>query len=342
MTLLSIVRNQLNQHWKLYAAGILLLAAALFVPVRNFWFTPIADGVTVGGVEVSGLTRPEARSALKDALKESLYKEPLMICLSKETLTLTPDISKVHVSLSRALNTACNAAESTEVSLLPYLRVEESAIRNLLEAYANQYDTHLTQPEWHLEGQIPPLSTDVYDPKNPYPTLVLTMGLPESHLDVDSVYEQILDTLSRAVILCQNNSYRLTPTVFASALPERPNSTDIYRQFYKEPVSDQPDLSTYELIPGSYGLTFDRPALQKQLLCAKFGETITVPLTYLAPDYVGQEAFFRDVLGSYETKHTSNENRNTNLRLLCQALDGVVLEPGEIFSFNETVGERSN
>ncbi len=55
----------------------------------------------------------------------------------------------------------------------------------------------------------------------------------------------------------------------------------------------------------------------------------------------GDAVYFRDVLGSCETKHSDNENRNTNLRLLCEALNGVVVQPGETFSYNDTLGERT-
>lgn len=341
MMLLSIVRDQLKKHWLFPAVLSLLLLAALFVPVRNFWFTPIADGVRVGGVELSGLTRPEARKELKQALEATLYRESLSICLPQKTLELSPKTSRVRVQLSKALNAACSAPASAEISLLPWLRVEESAVRSLLEQYADQYDTELTPPDWHPEGETPPLSTDQYDPKNPCPTLVLTTGLPEAHLDVDNAYGEILDSLSRAVSLCPENEYQVTIQVIPEVLPETPNVIDLYKQFRTEPVSDQPDLKTFGLIPGSYGLAPDRLALRQKLLCAGYGETSTVPFVYLTPDILGEEAYFQEVLGSYETKHTSNENRNTNLRLLCQALDGVVLEPGEVFSFNETVGERS-
>ena len=68
---------------------------------------------------------------------------------------------------------------------------------------------------------------------------------------------------------------------------------------------------------------------------------VAFPLLNTAPDIMGEDALFQDVLGEYETKHNTNENRNTNLRLLCQALDGHIVQPGDTFSYNEVVGERT-
>lgn len=47
------------------------------------------------------------------------------------------------------------------------------------------------------------------------------------------------------------------------------------------------------------------------------------------------------LLASYTTKTTSNANRNTNVRLSAQAINGREIKPGEVFSFNETTGQRT-
>ena len=46
-------------------------------------------------------------------------------------------------------------------------------------------------------------------------------------------------------------------------------------------------------------------------------------------------------IGSFTTKTTANEVRNKNVRLAAAAVNGTVLRPGEEFSFNGTVGERT-
>ena len=46
-------------------------------------------------------------------------------------------------------------------------------------------------------------------------------------------------------------------------------------------------------------------------------------------------------IGSFTTNTTSNKNRNTNVRLAAEAINGTVIKPGHEFSFNETVGQRT-
>ena len=46
-------------------------------------------------------------------------------------------------------------------------------------------------------------------------------------------------------------------------------------------------------------------------------------------------------ISSYTTNTTNNKNRNTNIELSAEAINGRTVLPGEIFSFNGTTGERT-
>ena len=53
----------------------------------------------------------------------------------------------------------------------------------------------------------------------------------------------------------------------------------------------------------------------------------------------------RAILGkvsSTTSETTDNDNRNTNIRLVCEAIDGLVLQPGEQFNFNKFIGQRTS
>ena len=47
------------------------------------------------------------------------------------------------------------------------------------------------------------------------------------------------------------------------------------------------------------------------------------------------------LISAYTTTTTKNNNRNTNIKLSAAAINGVTVLPGETFSFNKTVGERT-
>ena len=47
------------------------------------------------------------------------------------------------------------------------------------------------------------------------------------------------------------------------------------------------------------------------------------------------------MISSFETTTTANSNRNTNVQNACNSVNGTVLLPGQSFSYNETLGERT-
>ena len=47
------------------------------------------------------------------------------------------------------------------------------------------------------------------------------------------------------------------------------------------------------------------------------------------------------LISAYTTKTTNNKNRNINIQLSAQAINGTTVMPGEIFSFNGATGERT-
>lgn len=84
--------------------------------------------------------------------------------------------------------------------------------------------------------------------------------------------------------------------------------------------------------------------VQKQLDSAEPGQELRVPFQILVPEHTKESLeadLFRDVLAYAHTDHTWNSNRTRNLELACEAIDGYILKPGAVFSFNDTVGERT-
>ena len=99
-----------------------------------------------------------------------------------------------------------------------------------------------------------------------------------------------------------------------------------------------------ELTGGDPGYTLDIESAQAQVDALSWGESCTLEMTEVAPEISKDEVeavLFRDVLGSYSTAHTYDSNRTNNLRLACQEIDGIIMNPGRVFSFNTFVGERT-
>ena len=112
-------------------------------------------------------------------------------------------------------------------------------------------------------------------------------------------------------------------------------------------------ISSYNKSTGEFvfagaenGKLIDREQLAANMVSAvKAGEykkTITATATEVAPEITEAEAkasFKR--LGTYTTTTTSNKARNENIRIASEAINGMIIQPGEEFSFNLTTGNRT-
>ncbi len=94
------------------------------------------------------------------------------------------------------------------------------------------------------------------------------------------------------------------------------------------------------------GLALDQEKLTKDILAAlkkkDFDASIAAAVNPVEPEFSEETAKEKyKTISSFTTKTTSNSKRNTNVKLSAEAINGTVLQPGEEFSFNETVGQRT-
>ncbi len=333
----------LRKPWVIVLALLLVLIAGL---VAACLLDPLdcrmAEGVTIGGLDVGGKNLFQTWKAVTGAVDDTVGREPLKVQLPQEVLTIDPKETGIQVDSLKAAWDAYQVGRKTgagekELKLSRYLQLDEETVISRLEAYAEKYDTNLTAPTWKLRGQVPDLSTATYDPEAAGQTVELTLGLPDQHLNVDEAFAQILAAYDNSLVGMQD----LTLDVTADKLPEEPNLEEIYKTCYLSAKDDSLDLDTYELVPGSFGYHFDMEKAKEMVAQADFGGVVSIPMEAFPPEIYGEAVYFRDVLGDCETKHSADENRNVNLALVCQLLDGYVIQPGEEFSYNMAVGERT-
>lgn len=347
-----------NKPGKRVLSGI---CAAVLIPVLAVggWFAVtaitdpydcrIVENVSIGGVDVGGMTRGEAKKALTAALEETLLAKPLTVALPEETLSLSPAEIQPEVDVDDAVKAAYRLGRKDalpeeggrDLSLQPWLRYSESALMGLLEDYAAEYDTDLVPYSYELSGEMPELAEDRFDADAPTQFLKIIRGIPDVHLDTENVLHEILSCYGAAPGLCRTGTYSVNHPEVPTENPELLNLNAILEEVTIAPVDADVSFETYQPVPGSYGYTFDLADARRLMNHAEPGQTIFIPMEYVEPEILRDEVYFRDVLGTCETKHTKDENRNTNLRLLCEALDGLILQPGEEFSFNDSVGQRT-
>lgn len=329
---------------------LLVLMALLTLGSLYAGFDPddglIAENVTIGGIDVGGMTMERAYRELKYTSEEVLERSTLWVDLPESRVPLEPKNTKASLNCHRAVLDAWLVGRignrSHDLPLAPYLKLNEGYIRDVLADYAARYDTKLTPWSHAVLGEMPDLEMENRENKQAQ-ILQLSMGIPTTKLDQEDSFRQIMAVYNSAFAAAQSVGYQVSGPFRVDILekPELPDLQAIYDDLYIAPVDDSLDLENHQVIPGAFGYHFDLEAAQKQVAEADFGEKLSIPMEFLEPEISGEKVYFRDVLGYCETPHTKDENRNNNLRRACESMNGLVLQPGDTFSYNDTLGPRT-
>ena len=104
------------------------------------------------------------------------------------------------------------------------------------------------------------------------------------------------------------------------------------------------DSATDSIVPEQLGADFDIAAVQKAMDEAAPGETVSVPAVIEEPEVTASDLkmlLFRDVLGEARTHVSGSAGRIGNVKLSAKLINGIVLNSGDTFSYNDSVGKRT-
>jgi len=340
----------------LCGAAVLLIVLFVSVFLTGSKDSSLGDvifpNVYVADIALGGMTKNEAITALKNATQNTYTALDMVIDLSGTEIRLSPKNTKANLDAKAAAEAAFaygrtgskqqqeqayqDALEEEHIiAALPYLQLDVEYIQDVLYDYAADTGSTLTQTSYGLEGDEPELSADKFNEKAPTQTLVIIMGTPGIGFDAKDVYEKVLDAYSLHQFLVE------VENVESVTQPDPIDLEEIYEEFYIKPVNASVNLQNFKTEAGSYGYGFDLEAAQKLVDKAQPGEVLRIPMEYIAPDILEGDAFYKDTLGEHQTRSTGNDDRNRNLQLACDAIDGTILNPGESLSFSSLMNKVS-
>ncbi|MBR6825355.1 MAG: VanW family protein, partial [Oscillospiraceae bacterium] len=224
--------------------------------------------------------------------------------------------------------------EPMELELGPYLTLDEAYIRDVLDrAYE---DTLLPgSPTLVEKGKTTVVGEDGTETEAD--CLHITFGSMSRELDTDTLFDSILTAYDEGIFDLQ--------AIYEETLPTTLDLNQVYTEAGCHPaVNAVCDPKTFAITEETVGYGFhmqDALALAEN---AQPGDQITLPLLDIIPQHRKAEMeklLFSDILGSCVSPHVWFPDRTRNLELAAQAINGTILLPGEEFSFNRIVGERT-
>lgn len=306
-----------------------------------YFYDGIYPNITFSGTPIGGMTREKAKEAIGLALSkytddvlEIRYEDmvrPVSI-IDAGVVISEEDALDAALQIGRTGTAFKRVGEILRCTLIgrEVLTQKDADNHRIIELLA-EFETAIARERADATYKILEDSIEV------------RLGVTGKELDVASASQEILNRL---------NTSKFDPVLLDHFLIKDPgreiNLLDIHQKVHVSPENACLDAVTEDVavVPHIRGVTFDLQAAEKLLDNSPTeGSVVRIPLVFTEPE-VTTEAFeamlFRDELASTKTTlNAANLNRTGNVRLSASAINGKILKPGEVFSYNETVGERT-
>ena len=327
----------------IYVILVAIFVGIIFASFFAFYYNhmnsnTIQSGVFIKGTNVSGLTKEQAANAIREALKNQMNEHIILKYKNYEYYVAIEQIEAefdIEASVNFAYNIARNgtliqnvkdyiAVLMTHIDIDPILKYNKQALQDYLEDIETKLPDQLEQSSFYLEDDD---------------ELVITNGKIGAGIYFDDLKKTIIAALQD---ISYSKMYIDIPTY--DKYPEPINVESIHDEIFVEPQNAYFTTDPYMVYPHVVGVDFDIEKVKNHIAENPNVEEYIIELGLTTPDIVtddiGMEAF-PHLLATYSTKYVNNANRTTNLRLASNKIDGEVVMPGEVFSFNKVVGKRT-
>ena len=302
----------------------------------------IFPNVTVAGVDVGGMTVDGAAAALMGSnIGVPSGVQATAVLTGTESVSVTSDEAGLAVSATQAAEMAysfgregsffSNLGSFISCATAPHevfsaRTVNEDGVRAIIAQAAARANHPAAEPKFEVTNT----------------ELFITRGTGGYTVDENGVFKYIRDTLLSGV---SGTTEEFSEAKTAAAPASEPDVDAIYDAVFTEPKDAYFDGTTGTVNAAVKGVSFDKDEARRLLELAGVGETVRVPLILTDPANSSEnveDLLFRDKLAEKSTTlRTSTANRITNVTLAAAAINGTVLNPGDEFSYNDVVGERT-
>lgn len=318
---------------------IILLLAVLIFTGYNAINQNIISGVHILGLDVSNMSKSDARYQLDNLISNKLPQE-IKVKHGEFESTISLEQISTEFDTKDAVNKAYNVGRqgnifqnnfyvlSTmfgKVDIQPNVKLDKEQLSKNLDEMSAQLPDKVIESSYYIEGN----------------NLIITPGKQGNVIDTKTSIEIIRNAIS--------NLSNLDQPIELAVKPQEPEKIDIekiHTEIYKEPKDAYYTQNPFSVYPSENGLDFKISLEEaKNILGDQTAEEYAIPIKTLYPkvttNMIGSEAF-PDLLSNFSTYYSaSNVNRTTNLRLAANKINGTVLMPGETFSYNKVVGART-
>ena len=321
------------------AGGIIILILLVistifaFININN---TNIVSGVKIEGIDVSGLSREEAKEKINTIYNEKKQKD-ILLKYKDYDATINPELIDANYDIEKAIEEAVTIGKNNNIIVNNYnilfALIGQKNIKVNMEINEDETNKTIDSIGSNIPGAV--VEPDYYREED---KLIITKGKEGLKIDTEKLIEKIKNNLKN---INSNEEYIEIPVI--NKKPEEINIEKIHEEIYKEVQDAYYTKEPFTIHPEVEGVDFN--VEEAKALLQEDKEQYEIPLTITKPkvttSQIGSEAF-PNLLATYSTRYDGgNIDRTTNLRIACQKINDKVILPGETFSYNKTLGERT-
>ena len=333
--------NKKSKVWIIVSVIIILLLILMLIlstifAIINSRTNKIVKGIYIENVDVSNITEEEAKSILtelsdKTKQNEILFKyKEIETPITYEALEVNYDIDsaiKEAYSLGRSGNIFQNNFEILKTwingkKIKLNFNIDEDVIKQVCENINNTSVDAVVEPSYYVENE----------------KLIITSGKKGIKVKEDELLQTIKDTIK-----INGDSSVIIDVKVDEVEPSSIDLEKIRSEIYKEVKDAYYTTNPFTIYPEVNGVDFDIE--NAKTIISEPKEQYEIPLIITKANKtvqeIGTEAF-PDLLATFSTNYNAGDtNRTTNLKLSAGKINGTVLLPGDEFSYNKIVGERT-
>lgn len=297
----------------------------------------IFPNTKVNGQDLSGMTLQEAEDVLTKGFQEQYADAALTV--KAEGKSYTVDMSKAldlkadevaerafahgHTGFfRRGLVWLFSHIKGYHKTVYPHIKDEKAMQTSVKDCGVLKVDTAVADSYKVTKNQI-----------------TFTHGTSGQAVDKDALYESITEAVD-------SGDYE---TVISAPMKDsQPKALDIdkvYKKVYTKAKDATLDpKNNYAIVASTTGVSFDKKEAAAAIEGLEEGESKSISLKLTTADITTQNLeknLFKDRLGGYSTNVAGTAARINNVRLASQHCNNTILLPGETFSYNEVVGQRT-
>ena len=318
---------------------VLLLICSTAFALTAMFSNKIISGVTIDGVDVSGLNKTEATQLIEEKMNS---KKDGMITLKYQDYEKELSLTQLEVTanVEEAINKACDQGRSNNIFINNINVIKSKFVKQNIDMNITyneeELDKVLTETSAELPGVVQEYSYSIEGNE-----LIVTPGKDGIVLDKDKMLSEISSEIKEL-------SKSITTEREIAVKNEKASAIDV-EKIYNEVHSDPQDAyiieDPFQVVVDKEGIDFAITMDEAKTLFAELKDEYVIPLKITKANVtvssLGSRAF-PDELSVFTTRYDAgNVSRTTNLSIACSKLNGYVIQPGEVFSYNKVLGKRS-